>query len=114
MSNDFIDQDLNYDVQINLRKFKNPNSAGVKKIFAEQMSRFFNTPEEMCDFMTQVGKNHPNGVNFRYLVQLMSHYSTSQALTNLEEKGLLTSAINEEGEVVYSLTELGKKITRNL
>lgn len=114
MSQDYIDQDLNYDVQINVKKFRNPNSPAIKKIFADQMNKFFNTPQEMCEFMTQVGQNHPQGVNFRYLTQLMTHYSTSQALTNLEEKGLLTSQVNDEGEIVYSLTDLGKRITKEL
>jgi len=114
MSNDFIDQDLNYDVVINVRKFKNPNSQILKQTFADHMNKFFNTTEEMCDFMAQVGKNHPDGVNFRYLVQLMTHYSTSQALSNLEAKGLLQTSVNDEGEIVYSLTELGKKISGEL
>jgi len=111
---DFIDEENNHNVLIEVKKFKNPKSAAIKKIFSSDMARFFNTPEEMCEFMTEVGSNHPNGVNLRYLMQLMSFYSTSRALTNLEQRGLLTSDTNEEGEVVYSLTELGKIVCKEL
>ena len=114
MIDDHIDEDLNYDVTINPKKFRNPKSAAVKSAFAEGMTRFFNSTEEMCDFMTQVSKNHPEGINLRYLVQLMIHYTTSQALTNLESKGLISSSVNEEGEIVYSLTEMGRAVTDKL
>jgi len=105
-----IDKDLNYDVVINAKKFKNPRSVAVKNIFDEMMFKFFNTSEEMCHFMTEVGKNHPDGVNLRYLIQLMTHYSTSKALSNLEAKGLISSSTDQDGEIIYTLTELGRKI----
>lgn len=114
MSDDFIDEDLNYDVIIDVKKFKNPNSKAIKSAYSGEVKKFFGSAEEFCNFMVEVGTNHPDGVNLRYLSNLMSYYSTTKALSNLEEKGLITSEINEEGEVVYTLTELGKNITANL
>jgi len=112
MSDAYIDQDLNYDVEINVKKFKNPKSPSLKKLFeTEEINRFFNNIEEFCEFMTEVGNNHPNGVNIRYLLNLMTYYSTSKALSNLEAKGLITSDMNDEGEIVYSLTALGRKVS---
>ena len=110
----FIDEDLNYDVVIVPSKFKNPKSKAMKDTFNEGMSRFFNTPEEMCYFMTEVAKNHPEGINFRYFIQLMTHYTTSKALSSLESKGLITSSVNDDGEILYQLTELGKKISKQI
>jgi len=114
VKDDYIDEDLNYNVKINFKKFANPNSATIKHLFYDDMAKFFNSPEEMCEFMTTVGKNHPDGINFRYLLQLITHYTTSKALQNLEEKGMLTSDINDDGEVVYQLTEFGKAVSDEL
>jgi hypothetical protein len=50
----------------------------------------------------------------RYLISLLTHYTTSKALTGLEDKGMIATSVNEEGETVYTLTELGRKITDHL
>ena len=110
----FIDEDINYNVKINVKKFKNPKSHTIKSTFGAGMARFFNTPEEMCEFMTEVGNNHPDGINMRYLLSLITHYTTSKALSGLEEKGMIASSTNEEGETIYTLTELGRSITEQL
>lgn len=110
----FIDEDINYNVKINVKKFKNPKSSVIKNTFGSGMARFFNTPEEMCEFMTEVGTNHPEGINMRYLLSLVTHYTTAKALSGLEAKGMISSSTNEEGETVYALTELGKTITDQL
>ena len=91
MSDSFIDEDLNFDVTIDLKKFRNPNDPELIELFNEGMRQFFNDPQELCDFMTEVGKNHPEGVNMRYLLQLVTYFTTSQALIGLENNGLISS-----------------------